>query len=385
MRPSRTFVALTLAFAAASFQHRAGASTHAETLQRAHSLAALGRSMFFDPSLSRSGRLSCASCHHPDFAYAPPNALAVQPGGRDLRQSGIRAVPSLRYLQALPQFTEHYFGSDDDGDDSLDNGPTGGLTWDGRVDRARNQARLPLFSPREMANTGEASVVAAAEKAPYAEDLKKLSPPGVRERFDTILEALEAWQQDERQFYPYSSKYDAFLAGETTLTLPETRGLRLFTDPQKGNCAQCHIATSGANGTPPQFTDYGFIALGLPRNPEIPANADPQWFDLGLCGPERTDLRDKPGYCGRFITPTLRNVATRRAFFHNGVFHSLRDAVAFYSTRDIHLADLPARYRPNITTDPPFGRKLSDPEIDDIVAFLGTLTDGFRTAPKADR
>ena len=55
----------------------------------------------------------------------------------------------------------------------------------------------------------------------------------------------------------------------------------------------------------------------------------PQWYDLGLCGPERKDLRGKPEYCGSFITPTLRNVATRRAFFHNGVFHTLREAVAF--------------------------------------------------------
>src|SRR6202042_1780454 len=209
---------------------------------------------------------------------------------------------------------------------------------------------------------------------PYAEELKKLSSAGTQALFNTILEALEAWQQDDEQFYPYTSKYDAWLAGKATLTDTESRGLYLFTDPQKGNCAQCHTATRGANGTPPQFTDYGFIALGLPRNPEIPANKDPQWYDLGLCGPERKDLSNKPEYCGSFITPTLRNVATRRAFFHNGVFHTLREAVAFYAKRENKPADLPARYRNNVTTEQV---KLSEAEIDDIVAFLGTLTDGF--------
>jgi len=382
MRPSRTLVALTLSFAAAALlasQQRTGALTREQAVRRAHELAALGRKMFFDPSLSGSGKLSCSSCHDPAFAYGPPNALAVQPGGRDLTQSGIRAVPSLRYLQAIPQFTEHYFGSDDEGDDSIDNGPTGGLTWDGRVDRARDQARLPLLSYREMANKDEASVVAAAQKAGYSQELKKLS--GAATAFGIILEAFEAFEQDENEFYPYTSKYDAFLAGNATLTGPESRGLHLFTDPDKGNCAQCHIATRGPNGTPPQFTDYGFVALGLPRNPEIPVNSDPQWFDLGLCGPERTDLRDRDEYCGLFMTPTLRNIATRRAFFHNGVFHTLKEAVAFYGTTDRKPADLPARYRGNVTTEPPFGRKMSPKEIDDIVAFLQTLTDGFRAQP----
>lgn len=358
----RTLVAFTLAAA-----FLAAASSREQALVRAHALAGLGRKLFFDPSLSASGKLSCASCHDPKFAYGPPNALAVQPGG-------IRAVPSLRYLQAIPQFTEHYFGSDDDADESIDNGPSGGLTWDGRVDRLRDQARLPLLSPREMANKNEAAIVAAADNAPYSGELKKLSGDSTEAQFNTILEALEAWQQDGEQFYPYSSKYDAWLAGYATLTDAETRGLKLFTDPQKGNCALCHIAARGPNGTPPQFTDYGYAALGVPRNPEIPPNKDPRWYDLGLCGPERKDLRDNPEYCGSFITPTLRNVATRRAFFHNGIFHTLREAVAFYARRDKTEPDLAARYRSNITTD---RVKLSDSEIDDVVAFLGTLTDGF--------
>jgi cytochrome c peroxidase len=273
----------------------------------------------------------------------------------------------------VPQFTEHYFDAEVSGDDSIDNGPTGGLTWDGRVDRGRDQARLPLLSPDEMANANPAAVVARAMKSDYAPELRRLSSG---DAFATILEALEAWEQDAREFYPYSSRYDAWLAGKGMLSERERRGLTLFTDPAKGNCAQCHPAARGASGTPPAFTDYGLIALGVPRNKDFPGGTD-----LGLCGPQRTDFRDRDEYCGRFRTPTLRNVATRRAFFHNGVYRTLTEAVEFYVKRDPALADLPERYRGNLETGAPFpahpGDKaaLTGEEIEDIVAFLGTLTD----------
>jgi cytochrome c peroxidase len=294
----------------------------------------------------------------------------------------------LRYLQATPQFTEHSFEEETTGADSVDNGPTGGLTWDGRVDRGRQQARIPLLSPVEMANPSEGSIVAKALKATYADDLRRLTASAGTERyFETILDAFEAWEENDKEFYPYSSKYDLWLAGETTLTPAELRGLKFFKDPEKGNCARCHIATRGVNGTPPQFTDYGLIALGVPRNPAISANANPAWHDLGMCGPERTDLSERTEYCGRFMTPSLRNVATRQVFFHNGVFHSLREAVKFYVDRDSSpnkFDDLPLQYRANVDQEAPFNRPPNSPpvlnnqDIDDIVAFLRTLTDGFQ-------
>ena len=351
--------------------------TRGEATERARALAAVGRKMFFDASLSRSGRLSCATCHDPRYAYGPPQGLAIQ--------QGFRAAPSLRYIQGVPEFTEHYYDSEGV-DPSIDNGPTGGLTWDGRVDRLRDQARIPLLSPREMANENPAAVVRRVRAAAYRGEFERVA--GDRDPFATILEALEAWQEDEREFYPYSSKYDAWLAGRAQLSELEARGLRLFEDPAKGDCARCHIAERGTNGTPPQFTDYGFVALGVPRNPQIAANGDAGWFDLGLCGPERTDLRERPEYCGQFRTPTLRNVALREVFFHNGAVHSLRDAVEFYATRDTQsekwyprgkFDDLPPRYAGNVEKGAPFGtvRALSASEIDAVVAFLGTLTDGF--------
>lgn len=118
--------------------------------------------------------MSCASCHSPLDAFGPLDALSVQPGGGDMQQLGMRAVPSLRYLQTTPQFTEHFFDSDDAADDSVDNGPTGGLTWDGRADRGRDQARIPLLSPFEMANRSPAEFVAKLREAAYADEVRRV-------------------------------------------------------------------------------------------------------------------------------------------------------------------------------------------------------------------
>ncbi len=399
---SGTVLCGALFVAAAAAQSGDTAMTRDEAYARAAQLETLGRALFFDPSLSVSGRISCATCHDPQHAFGPPNALAVQLGGKDVLQPGVRAVPSLEYLQVVPPFTEHYFESDDEGDDSIDNGPTGGLTWDGRFNRGRDQARIPLLSPFEMANGSTADVVVRMRDGQHAGALRKLFGNDIfadpEKAFSGVAEALEVFQQDYRAFYPYSSKYDAYLAGRATLTSQEARGLVLFDDPEKGNCGNCHRSQRGNDGTPPQFTDYGMIAVGLPRNRAIPANADPNYFDMGLCGPLRTDLFGDHEYCGRFVTPTLRNVALRQSFFHNGVVHSLREAIAFYVERDTDPAkwypqdatgqvrkfdDLPEAYRANVNMEPPFGGrpgdapKLSAGEIEDVIAFLNTLTDGY--------
>jgi cytochrome c peroxidase len=389
---------------------QAGAEmSRAEARRQAERLGALGRALFFDPSLSGSGQLACSSCHDPAHGFGPANARAVQLGGGDMRQTGTRAVPSLKYLQVVPPFTEHFHDSEDEADESVDNGPTGGLTWDGRVDRGADQARIPLLSDFEMGNRDQAEVARRVLAAGYGKAIaaiaglkgpnKTAADPATV--YKTALKALEVYQQDYRTFYPYSSKYDAVLAGKAELTPEESRGLDLFNAPNKGNCASCHISKRGNDGTPPQFTDYGLIALAVPRNREIPANKDPAYFDLGLCGPLRTDFLKRGDYCGLFRTPTLRNVALRRTFFHNGAMHSLRDAVRFYVERETQpenwyprkadgsidkYDDLPETPKANINMDPPFDRKAGDTpaltaaEIDDVVAFLGTLTDGYQPA-----
>ena len=147
--------------------------------------------------------------------------------------------------------------------------------------------------------------------------------------------ALARYQIEEPRFHAFTSKYDYYLRGRAKLSPAERRGLALFDDPAKGNCAACHLDKPGRDGQPPMFTDYEYEALGVPRNRAIPANADPAWFDLGLCGPLRADAYARqPANCGLFKTPGLRNVATRRAFFHNGVYHDLKQVVRFYVDRE---------------------------------------------------
>ena len=355
----------------------------------AAALTALGRELFSDPALSAAGKISCASCHDPKRSFGPPEGLRL----------GVRAVPSLMYAQNTPPFTEHFI--DDEGDDSIDQGPAGGRTWDGRAQSLHEQARLPLFAPLEMANRDGDAVVTRVQ-ARYAAAFRRIFGEKVFDdktlAFKGVLMALEAFQQNPAEFYPYSSKYDAFLRHEAALSAQELKGLAAFNDPAKGNCARCHPSAI-RQGAFPQFTDFGFAAIGVPRNLKIPANADRRYDDLGLCGPLRADLKGRPEYCGMFRTPTLRNAATRGVFFHNGVAHSLSDAVRFYAERDMKPAswypragdgrvlkfdDLPPEFRANLDTKAPFDRQagdapaLSEEDIADIVAFLGTLTDGYR-------
>ncbi|WP_114814746.1 cytochrome-c peroxidase [Paraburkholderia kururiensis] len=378
-----------------------GGQTRAQVYESVRKMTALGQQLFFDPSLSGSGKLACATCHTPSRAFTPANALSVQLGGSDMHQQGMRAVPTLKYLQSVPAFQAHYHESDDEGDESVDAGPTGGLTWDGRVDRGADQARIPILSPLEMGSSPQ-KVAAAVKAAPYADQFRDAFGEHIFDNadatFNAVLKALETFEQTPQVFYPYTSKYDAYLAGKTQLTPAELRGLQLFNDEQKGNCASCHVSQRARDGAPPQFSDFGLIAIGVPRNRALAVNRDPHFYDLGACGPERTDLKGRAEFCGLFRTPTLRNVALKKSFFHNGIYHSLEQVLRFYAERDTNPAkfypvvngkvqkfdDLPQRYWSNLNTEPPFDRKPGDApvfnaaEIRDVIAFLNTLTDGWQ-------
>ena len=385
-----------------------GDAAGARAPANADALAAIGRLAFFDRSLSASGKLACATCHDPRHAFAPANALSVQFGGADNHRQGTRSTPSLQYLQGTIPFVERRF-DDDDGGDADDATPTGGLTWDGRVDTLHDQALIPLFNEHEMANRDAAALSGHVAKSAWAGAFRAaFGAPGVdvfAHPDDVVRDltlALEAYQRGAPEFQPFSSKYDAVLLGKATLTRQESRGLALFDDPEKGNCASCHPDTTSPRGAPPSFTDFGHVAIGVPRNRQLASNRDPAHFDLGLCGPDRTDLARHGDFCGAFITPTLRNVATRRSFFHNGVFHSLHDVMAWYVQRDTQPArwyprdadgsvrkfdDLPPQYRDNVNAEVPFKPtdahrpRLNAREIDDVIAYLKTLTDGY-TVPK---
>jgi cytochrome c peroxidase len=364
-------------------------------------LVVLGRKIFTDVSLSASGRMSCATCHDPAHAYGPPDGSAVREGGMDLRTPGTRAVPSLRYtLNRTPVWFHEYQSNPIERLTETESVPTGGFAWDGRFSSLHEQAAAPLLAANEMANVDARAVADKLARAPYADEFRAAfgahvfdDPQGA---FRKALLALERFELYDGSLHPYSSKFDAYLDGKAKLTAAEARGLRWFSDPRKGNCDACHTVTPGADGSHPLLTDFTFAAPAVPRNREIPANADPAYFDLGLCGPLRQDQREETKECGMFKTPTLRNVAARKVFFHNGRFHTLREAVRFYAERDARPSrfyprqgdvvqiydDLPPALRDNADRiDAPFNRPrgappaLTDSEVDDVVAFLATLTD----------
>lgn len=383
-------------------------------------MARIGRDLFFDPRLSRSGAESCAGCHSPAHAYGPPDARSTALGGPTGREPGQRAVPSLRYVDRIPPFG---IGPDVGVEGTTPTPPAapiarppkvagssagaatlvpaGGLFWDGRAATLQVQAMGPLFNPAEMANRDTARLAERLRRV-YGARLAALTGPGaVANPRQLVYEAMYAvvrFEIEDPSFHPYSSRYDAYLEGRARLGAAEARGLAAFESPARGNCAGCH-PDRPANGRPPLFTDFQYEALGVPRNAALGGNQDPRSHDLGLCGPTRGDLTTQTGYCGMFRTPSLRNVATRRAFFHNGVYHSLEDVLGFYAMRDTRpeaiyprdahgrverFDDLPAADRGNVdVTDAPFGRRpgeaspLSEQDRRDIIAFLRTLTDGY--------
>jgi cytochrome c peroxidase len=171
----------------------------------------------------------------------------------------------------------------------------------------------------------------------------------------------------------------------------------MFDYESKGNCSACHTVNLASDHPEDSaFTDFTYKATGVPRNPAIPRNSDPNFFDLGLCGPEREPpvlpSTVAPGmtienFCGKFRVTSLRNVAERQAFMHNGVFKDLHEVVRFYSKRNVATVsdDLPPQYQVNIErTHAPFNRHahtgpaLTEAEIGEIVAFLHTLSDGYK-------
>ena len=386
LRPSRP-AALALALALAG----CGGSDSPDR-DRLSPQAALGERIFNDASLSASGRQSCASCHVAAAGDAQDNALAAQLGGADLSLQGSRTSPSIRYLAFGTAF-------------HLDGGgtPSGGFFWDGRASSLAEQARRPFFNPVEMALASPADLAARLAKADYAKDFAALYGQDILSRPDDALQAVglavQQFELEDVRLQAFTSKFDSFLRGKTTLSAAESRGLAAFEDPLKGNCSSCHTSARSRDGTHPLFTNFTYHALGVPRNVELVANADPAHTDLGLCAREGGDMAARADLCGSFKVPSLRNVALRRALFHNGRFKTLGDAVDFYAQRDTRpdlfypalpdgsidrYDDLPPQFKANVSRgEAPYDRipggvpAMSPAEVADIVAFLGTLTDGW--------
>jgi cytochrome c peroxidase len=197
------------------------------------SLAQLGEKIFHDESLSAGGRQSCASCHDEQHAFAQSNIDAVPFGGPALNLPGRRNTPSLKYLAETPAF---FFASDGT--------PTGGFNRDGRAKDFAEQAIRPFLTLFEMANATPADVVDKLSRATYAAEFRRMFGDrvflDVDQAFLDAREALLAYQREDPDFSPYTSKYDVFLAGKVKLSTQELNGLALFNDPAKGNCAANH-------------------------------------------------------------------------------------------------------------------------------------------------
>ncbi len=237
----------------------------------------------------------------------------------------------------------------DDGKEVLE--AKGGQFWDGRANDLAEQINFPFTDPEEMNNPSLEAVAGKIAGGDYADLAKAVFGAKLfndpKAAMNKLTTAVAAFEETER-FAPFSSKFDDWLRGKAQLSAVEKRGYDLFVDPKRGNCIACHVGnTDSKDPTDWLFTDFTYDSFGLPRNPAIPANADPKHFDLGLCQRPGLDALlpkevKRDSLCGAFKVPTLRNVAVNRTFFHNGVMTSLRDAVAIYATRDTD----PARWYP---------------------------------------
>jgi cytochrome c peroxidase len=399
-------------------------------------LEQLGKSIFFDPRLSLRENQSCASCHAPQAGWQGDlSDVNAGPAVYEGSVSGLfsnRKPPTVAYAMA-PTF--HI--TDDDGEALF----VGGNFWDGRAtgehlgDPLADQAQGPFVNPVEQALPDPGCVVRRVCAATgYAVTLEAQFPGScaitwpadadaacalpvatlqmtARDRsevdraYDRIATAVAAYERSH-EVNPFSSKFDRHLAGDAVLSRLEQQGMALFTG--RGKCAACHPLDKGPRGEPPLLTDFTFDNLGIPRNPENPwyraaGNTDgPAWVDHGLGAflatrPEWRGLA--AANMGKHKVPTLRNVDRRpdrafvKAYMHNGYFKTLAALVHFYNTRDVKpacpgpLAERdalaancwpPPEVAANMNTDELGNLGLSPNEERAIVAFLETLSDGYR-------
>ncbi|WP_243311997.1 cytochrome-c peroxidase [Fundidesulfovibrio agrisoli] len=351
---------------------------------------ALGRMLYSEKDLSLNRNQSCQSCHHPDAGFADPKNAADPfrlpvSEGTNPGMFGGRNAPSAAYAAYSPGFTW----------DQAARRYVGGQFWDGRAKTLEEQAGGPPMNPVEMAMPGKDVVgerlasrpeYVQAFKSVYGMDPAKASP---QEVFDRMAQAIAAYERSA-EVCAFTSKFDAWLAGQASLNRMELMGYRFFLG---AGCANCHTAQPGrapdGSLSPPVFTDFSYHNLGLPKNLALPGGASAK-ADLGLGGVEAVRAADPEGLQrGRFKVPTLRNVARTAPYGHNGVFRTLEEIVWFYNTRDM-LPPCPeggaASARPcwrapevaeNVNRTDMGRLGMCRMQVRGIVAFLNTLTDGW--------
>jgi len=372
-------------------------------------MEALGKHIFFD-KIASPNSMACAACHGPSVGFTGPNPGINAHGavyrGAVPQRFGNRKPPSAAYATFSPVF--HY--------DEAEGLFVGGNFWDGRAtgeklgNPAADQALGPFLNPVEQNNPSKQTVLEKVAGSKYAhlwevvwgEPISTETPEDVEMNYDRIGLSIAAYEASN-EVNQFSSKYDAYLAGEAELTEQELQGLELFNG--KAMCSACHPSEPGPNEEPPLFTDFTFDNIGVPKNPEnpfydmdkvylddgSPINPDgADWIDPGLGGflitrPEWAD--SAADNRGKHKVPTLRNIDKRpsekfpKAYMHNGVFKSLQEVVHFYNTRDVDSWP-PPEVPDNVNTDELGDLGLTADEEQALVQFLQTLSDGF--VPDAD-
>lgn len=352
--------------------------------------AQLGQQLFFDTALSEPAGQACASCHDPGHAFTDADKHLPTSKGANSDLHGNRNAPTAMYAAYAPRF----------GFNKNAGMYIGGQFLDGRASTLSEQAKGPFLNPLEMANPDAEHVVIKVRQAEYASLFYDIYGPesldDAKQAYDRIADAIAEFERSP-VFNRFTSKYDFYLLGKATLTPQERRGLNVFEAGNKGNCAACHPSRP-SNGMPPLFTDYSYDNLGVPKNPDNPFyglgsefNAEGMAFvDRGLGEHVKSTID-----IGKIKVPTLRNVAITGPYMHNGYFQTLRGVVNFYSSRDTRSVcgkplksesqALKQRCWPEPEVDNNVNHaelgalNLSESDINDLVAFLKTLTDGYKS------
>lgn len=331
----------------------------------------IGKMIFFDKTLSNPTGQSCASCHDPKTGFSDPNHAVVSPGA----VAGIfgnRNAPSISYAMYTPAL---YF-------DKVEATHIGGIFWDGRVNTLHEQIKRTLFNPLEMNNKTLEDFVKKVEKAQFYSSLKAFygATYDPEKLMNNLVDAIVAYEKSE-EVNPFSSKFDYYQQGKVKLTPLELEGMQLFKDENKAKCANCHLIEKDKQSGKILFTDFTYDNIGVPKNKQNPFYQMPNHFnfagknyiDYGL-----KEATKSPENSGQFKVPTLRNIANTAPYFHNGVFNNLEDVLHFYNKRDVDPHIGPPEINKNVNTEELGDLKLSKHEEKAIIAFLKTLTDGFK-------
>ena len=385
MLVNRIFLVCCISFSLAAF-----AELNPESVTTDPSLKiALGKLIFEDKNLSSPIGQSCASCHQSENGFADPGQAVS--AGADVQLFGNRNAPSLAYVKFNPELFWNK-------EEAL---WMGGFFHDGRAKTLQEQAGGPFLNPLEMGNKTMAEVVAKVKASDYSVLFEQSYGADIWQSsdaaFNAITAAIVAYEQGP-EFATFDSKYDYYLQGKVQLSTQEKLGLELFEAEDKGNCAACHPSKAKAEKPKPLFTDYSYDNLGQPANRKLAFYKmdelfNPQglaYVDMGLANNPHIDNAHEEK--GKFKVATLRNIAQTAPYLHNGLFDSLKEVVEFYNQRDVEIKKPLAQQRwpqaevsDNVNDEELGDLKLTAEEVDALVAFMETLTDGYSLSVIAEQ